>query len=253
MYLLYLDESGDPANWQEQQHFVIAGIAVYEFQIETLGKRLRAIQQKYLPDLSFPIVFHATDIRSGKGIFRNLQPDVREQLLISLYQAICDIRFPNLAIFGSVMDAGATIDAHQDRSSAFEEVISGFNSFLVIGHRLQHTNKGLVIIDKNREEQYKELLDNFQQQGTKYGYLANIVDIPYFARCRDTPMLQFADLCSYAIFRHYEKKDDKYLKLISPRIYRNIDGRMFGLKHITNIKPCGCLSCVTQKTIVPSG
>lgn len=252
MYLLYLDESGDPANWQEQQHFVIAGIAIHESQIAILGDKLGAIQQRYFPNLSFSIVFHATDIRSGKGIFRSLQPTVRQQLLESLYQAICEIRFPNLTIFGSVMDAGATQNGRQDRSVTFEEVISGFNSFLVIGHRLGHTNKGLIIVDKNREEQYKELLDDFKEQGTKYGYLLNIVDIPYFARCHDTPLLQFADLCSYAIYRHYDKGDDQYLKLILPHIYRNIDGRMFGLKHITTIKPCGCISCVTQKTIVPT-
>jgi len=251
MYLLYLDESGDPANWQEQQHFVIAGIAIHESQIATLSNKLRAIQQRYFPETPFSIVFHATEIRSGKGIFRTLQPTVREQLLESLYQAICDVRFPSLAIFGSVMDAGATQNVRQDRSVTFEEVISGFNSFLVMGHRLGRTNKGLVIIDKNREEQYKELLDNFQQQGTKYGYLLNIVDIPYFARCHDTPLLQFADLSSYAIYRCYEKGDDKYLKLILSHIYRNIDGKMFGLKHITTIKPCDCISCVTQKTIVP--
>ena len=238
MYLLYLDESGDTGNWQEQRNFVIAGIAVHEFSIELLGSKLRTIQKKYFPEMPVPLVFHATDIRSGHGIFRTLQPEIRENLLTELYQTICDNRFPTVAVFGSVMGVDSAKNPFEDRSTTFEEVVSGFNSFLVMGHRLGHTNKGLIIIDKNREEQYKQLLDTFQDVGTKYGYLANIVDIPYFARCHDTPMLQFADLCAYAIFRCYEKQDDKYLNLILPRIYRNVDGKMFGLKHITSSRPC---------------
>ena len=62
-------------------------------------------------------------------------------------------------------------------------------------------------------------------------------------------MLQLADLCSYALFRHYEKNDSTYLNPIANLFFRNADGRMFGLKHITKKKPCACISCVTQKTI----
>ena len=136
-----------------------------------------------------------------------------------------------------------------DRSKTFEEVISGFNSFLVENYKYSSGNKGLIIIDKNREETYKQLLDTFQAQGTKYGYLANIIDIPYFARCTDTPMLQLADLCSYALFRHYEKQDNTYLNMISDRIYKNAEGKMFGLKHITNNNNCDCLSCSNLKEV----
>jgi hypothetical protein len=64
-------------------------------------------------------------------------------------------------------------------------------------------------------------------------------------------MLQLADLCSYAIFRYYEHKDNKYLNLILPRLYKTMDGKLFGLKHITN-GACDCLSCVNQKTLVSS-
>lgn len=249
MYLLYLDESGDTGNWQEQSNFVIAGIAVYEFYLDTLSNRLKGVQHKYFPQMAFPIVFHATDIRSGKGIFRTLSPERREELLGDLYSIIHEIRFPNAAVFGADIGVEAAKNPYQDRSSIFEEVISGFNSFLVIQRRIQLEHKGLVIIDKYREEQYKELLDAFQEQGTKYGYVANIVDIPYFARCRDTPMLQIADLCAYAIFRYYEKQDDKYFSQVLPRLYRTPEGKLFGLKHITTNRKCECPACSFQKTL----
>jgi len=249
MYVLYLDESGEPSDWQNQKTFVIAGIAVWEFQIPTVGKKLRAIRKNYFPEIAFPIIFHATDIRRGKGIFRSFHSEVREKLLIDLYHSINDNRFPALVIFGAVMSIDAALNPNQVRRDTFEEVVASFNSFLVMQHRLHKTNRGLVILDRNRVEQYRDLLDSFQQEGTKYGYLANIVDIPYFARCRDTPMLQFADLCAYAMFRHYEKQDSTYLDMILPRIYRTITGKMFGMKHITKDKSCSCVSCTTQASL----
>ena len=88
MYLLYLDESGDPCAWQEHNHFVIAGIGVYEFEIEVLRKKLRAVQEKYFPGITVPIVFHATDIHSGKGKFRALTKETRKTLFDDLYN-IC--------------------------------------------------------------------------------------------------------------------------------------------------------------------
>lgn len=254
MYLLYLDESGDTSNWQQQSHFVIAGIGVFEFRIHGLETRLRDVQEKYFPQIPTPIVFHATDIHSGKDIFRTLSKDVREHLLEDLYNIIFENRFPNIIVFGAVLGRESSKNPYEDRSRTFEEVICSFNSFLVENYRIHHEreerfgNKGLVIIDKYREEQYKQLLDTFLEEGTKYGYLANIVDIPYFARCRDTPMLQLADLCAYAIFRFYVKHDDTYFNLIRPRLFRTVHGRLFGLKHIT-CNPCTCISCTSQGTL----
>lgn len=256
MYLLYLDESGDTGNWQQQKHFVIAGIGVYEFEIPTLGSKLKEAQKKYFPEITVPIVFHATDIHSGRGLFRTLTKETREELLKDLYSIICNNRFPKVVVFGAVIGIEDAKNPSTDRRSVFEEVICGFNSFLVEGYKFQRSankgfgNKGLIIIDKNREEQYKQLLDSFHDEGTKYGYLPNIVDIPYFARCHDTPLLQFADLSAYAIYRYYENQDNKYLELILPRIYKTLDGKMYGLKHLTT-KHCDCLPCVIQ-TALPS-
>ena len=247
MYLLYLDESGDTADWREQNNFVIAGVGVYEFRLKALSESLNDVQKKYFPNITVPIVFHATEIHSGVGRFRTFTKEKREELFADLYSIISNNRFPSLLVFGACLCVDAAENPYVDRSKTFEEVVSGFNSFLVENYKYSGGNKGLIIIDKNREETYKQLLDTFQAQGTKYGYLANIIDIPYFARCADTPMLQLADLCSYALFRHYEKQDNTYFNMISDRIYKNAEGKMFGLKHITNNNNCDCLSCSNLK------
>ncbi len=40
MYVLYLDESGDYANWSENNSFVLSGVAIHEGQIGTLSRAL---------------------------------------------------------------------------------------------------------------------------------------------------------------------------------------------------------------------
>ena len=253
MHILYPDESGEPRNMQEQTHFVIAGVAVHESCINYMSIKLREIQKSFFPDITYPIELHANEIRGGRGFFKDLPPEKREQILSQVYKTIISTRYPSLLICGAVMGLDAAKDANQVRKETFEEVCSSFNSFLVWEHRITHTQpKGLIIIDRNREDEYKQLLDSFRQNGTKYGYLGNIVDIPYFAQCRETPMLQAADFCSYAMYRYYEKQDDSYLNQIMQRIYKTIDGKMFGLKHITKKKPCSCVSCCTMELRHPN-
>jgi hypothetical protein len=79
MYILYLDESGDPNSWQQNKNFVIAGVAVHEGQITLISQRIRAIQEKYFPGISVPIEFHATEIRNGKGIFSDFNPVIENK------------------------------------------------------------------------------------------------------------------------------------------------------------------------------
>ena len=59
MYVLYLDESGTQ---KEANHFVLAGLAVFEREIHWFGQDLDALQAEYFPP-SPPLHFHATKLR----------------------------------------------------------------------------------------------------------------------------------------------------------------------------------------------
>ena len=243
MYLLYLDESGDPNHFVlGQNHFVLGGVAIHEGQIFALSKSLDAIQNRYFPSISIPINFHATEIRGGSGRYREFLPKIREQILKDIYDIIKNARFPNLIAFATVINVDVLQDASQARPSTLEDVCIRFNTFVMRQYKHGLPNKGLLIIDRNRAEEYRKLLRNYQEAGTRYGYLGNIVDIPYFARCHETRMLQLADFCAYAVFRYYERNDDRYLKQILPRFDRRRINQPDGLKHIIKA-PCKCIAC----------
>jgi hypothetical protein len=152
--------------------------------------------------------------------------------------------FPNLVVFAVGISIDAVKSPTQVLRDTFEEMCSRFNNFLIWEYRFNIKTKGLLIMDENRAGEYRQLLDDFQQSGTKYGYLGNIVDIPYFAKCHETRMLQLADFVANAVFRYYEKQEDKYLRIILPRVSRKpLNQELDGLKHITMDQSCKCFAC----------
>ncbi len=245
MYILYLDESGDPFSWQDQTHFVLGGVAVHEGQIFGLTRSLDAIQRTYFPDISLPLKLHATDIRNGKGAhFKRLRPNAREMLLADIYDLINRTRFPKLVAFAAAIHISAVSERHTVLPRVFEDVSERFNTFLMRQHKAGLPTKGMLIIDQAHEERYRSLVREFQTTGTRHKrYLGNIVDIPYFADGQHTRMLQLADHVSYAVFRYYEYSDDSYFKRVLPRFDKR--GPRLppdGLKHITH-QPCTCVAC----------
>lgn len=252
MYLLYLDESGVSNSWDKQKSFVIAGVAVHEGKIYELSNQIDILQKKYFPRISIPIEFHAHDIRQVKHHFRNVEPETRTEILKKIYSVIGNCNFPDLIVFATTIDITAVDDETKVLKKVFEDVCEKFNSFLMHQFKYkQKPSKGLLLIDKNREEIYRHLVNEFKKK-TSHGYLGNIVDIPYFARCNQTRMLQLADFVASAVFQYYEHNDDTYLKSISPCIYQGLPDWKpkfsLGFAHIIDdFKKCNCLVCSERK------
>jgi hypothetical protein len=247
MYLFYLDESGDAHTWEVQKHFVLGGVAIHEGQVFHLGKQLDEIQAHYFPGHHNPIAFHATDIRNGKGIFRELRPNIREQLLQEVYRCIENARFPNLIAFATAIHESSASSPDQVIHDTFQDICQRFNTLLNRQYNLGYIDKGLLIIDRSHEDRYKQLIADFKREGTEYGYLGNVVDIPFFARRHDTRMIQLADFCAYAVFRYYEKSDTSYFNHVLPRFdKRSPRHPPDGLKHIIR-SDCTCAACSWRK------
>ena len=248
MYIVYLDESGNPGSFRnDQDHFVIGGIAVHEGQIRRLSDRLDNIQTQFFPEISIPLKFHATDINSGRGRFRNIPAIDRQLLLDSLYEVIAESLYPHAVLFATAIHITAVVSAEQALRDTFEDITQRINTFLTRLHRSGNTQKSLLVIDRSDETEgkYRTLISDFRTSGTSYGYLGNIVDIPYFSQSGDTRLLQLADFVAYAVFRYYERDDRQFLDKIFARFDgRTKDSERDGLKHIiATTERCSCMAC----------
>ncbi len=249
LYILYLDESGDPQAW-EHNNFVLAGVAVHEGQVYQLGKQLDDIQARFFPGRPIPVPFHATDIRAGRGHFGGLDPGRRNELMGAVYSVLSSTAFPFLIAYATTMHVSKAESAQQVLHVTFQDLLQRFNRFLTRQFQHDQPNKGLLVIDQAHQERYRELFADFKRVGTEFqGYLTNIIDVPYFAGRRDTRMMQLADFCAFAVFRHYENNDNELFTSILPRFdRRGPRDPPDGLKHFTRL-PCKCEACAWRQPI----
>ena len=248
MYIVYLDESGDPNGWNSNQdHFVIGGIAVHEGQIRRLSARLDQIQSEFFPEISLPLKFHATDINTGHDRFRDLTDVNRQRMLGAVYRVMANERYPHVVLFATAIHITAVDSPEQALRDTFEDITQRINTFLVRLHKSGNPQKALLIIDRSQstEGRYRTLISDFRASGTSYGYLGNIVDIPYFSQSSETRLLQLADFVAYAVFRYFERNDSQFLDQILTRFDgRSRESERDGLKHIIQTsEACSCVAC----------
>jgi hypothetical protein len=243
MYILYLDEAGDPGSWNDSSNFVIGGVAVYEGQVYHYTAELDKIQQRYFPGIIIGIPFHGSQIRAGKGQFRSLGETRQNELLGDLYKIIGASPFPNLVAFATTAHISYAKNPDQVLHDVFQDICQRFNTFLLRLAQHGRPEKGLLIIDRAHEDHYRRFISEFQKSGTQYGYLGNIIDIPYFAGLQNTRMLQLADLCAYATYRRYENNDLSLFNMIADKFDNRSPKKPDGLKHFTTNKRCTCEAC----------
>jgi hypothetical protein len=97
---------------------------------------------------------------------------------------------------------------------AFEQLVSRFDLFLRRRHADGHSSKGLIIADPCSSAlcgALKSSLLEFQKAGTKWAQVYNIVESVLFLGSHESPGLQVADLCSYAVWRLVEFGDDQLI------------------------------------------
>ncbi len=129
LYLLYLDESGNPDDVQDR-HFVLAGAAVFERVAHFLSQAIDAVQTAHFPGVQ-PIPFHATEIRSGSGFWRGVALEKRNAVLEDLCGAVAAAQHPGMFLFASVIEKTATLYGEAAVKRATEEICVAFDRFLV--------------------------------------------------------------------------------------------------------------------------
>ena len=248
MYVLYIDESGNPDN-PEDRNFVLAGAAVFERVAYFLSQAFDSVQTAHFPGLP-PIPFHATEIRSGGGFWRSVPQEKRTAILGDLCAAVANAQHPGMFLFASVIHKTSALYGEAAVKRATEEICVSFDRFLVRQFKqFGDAQRGLIVFSEGQyHKRGRVWVQGFRELGTRVGALNNLADSPYFAAAKETRLLQVADLVSHAVFRLYERQDPT---LISPFLHRfdATGGIKYGITHITAQQAeCVCPRCFSQRT-----
>jgi hypothetical protein len=248
MYLLYVDESGNPDN-PADRYFVLAGAAIFERQTFHLSHDLDGVQRRHFPGLP-PVTFHATDIRSGSGFWRTVDKDKRRAILQEIGDTIAQANVPGVVLFGAAIEKTDALYGEAAVERATEEVCRRFDIFLMRRrNEFNDPQRGLLVFAEGRFHQRARLwVKGFRNLGTRWGVLVNLADIPYFASAAETRLLQIADFVAHAVYLLYERRDPSLFRSMIGR-FEQKEGIIHGLVHIARPgSTCDCPYCASRRT-----
>lgn len=249
MHLLYLDESGNE-NDPRDRYFVLAGLSLFERQTFFLMRAVEAIQEKHFPNRP-PVAFHASEIRSGRGFWRNVDPATRGEVLRDLTREILQSPERGRSLFAAAVEKDGTLYGEAAVEAATEQVCKRFDTMLTRLYR-QHNDpqRGLIIFSEGRFDARAKLwVREFHRRGTNWGAINNLADIPYFAAGKESRLLQVADLVAHAIWILFEKQDSSLASAILP-CFESRSGVLHGLAHVGASRgpTCPCPACASRRT-----
>lgn len=247
VYLLYLDDSGSVKNPTER-HFVLAGVAVFERVIYHLISETDQFVSGLGVGPVHDVELHASVMANGKKApwkGTMLRPD----RLAAIEGGLDLLKNANRGVvaFAVVVDKQA-VSPDDPVERAFEEICNRFNLFLARQwNRKGEKHRGLVVMDKTHyEETLQGLARDFRDQGTRWGNLRNLAEVPLFVDSAASRLIQIADLLAWAVWRRYEHNDTRYFDRIVGRF--DIEGGVLhGLVHFTHpTEQCMCPACMSR-------
>lgn len=201
-----------PPGGPDQEHFVLAGVSVFERSAHWLSIELDKIASRFNEQSPSDVELHGSPMFAGKNSWRRHPKQKRVDAIKDALRLIDGRRY---RIFASVVRKGA-ISPEDPVHCTFQQLVTRFDHFLAREHNhFNNTQRGLIIFDKSHKEApIQSLATQFKVDGHEWGNLRNMAEVPAFIDSKATRLIQLADLVAYAIHRKYEKDDTQFFEVI---------------------------------------
>ncbi len=246
MYVLYCDISGNVGGTTDK-HIVLGGVCIREDGIFHVIKELDDIVRESVLSLPYDTELHANEILAGRKFWRRIESEARKAFLKTCLEVFSGPSRHNMRTFGIVVEK-ANIEG-DPVLFAYEQLVTRFNAFLLRDHehnRKRHgafKHRGLIIFDSSRyEQELQGVAKEYRINGTRWGQLPFLGEVPLFSDSHASRLIQLADLVAYGLFRRFERNDREFLKVYAESFDRH-SHRTHGLYHLTSDTDCDCPSC----------
>ena len=248
MYLCYVDESGDTGQGRGcSRHLLLGAAALFEGRWSYVQKDFEDLLTHWFPIPPRPREIHSSDVRAGRNEFAALQRPQRQALLSDAYRIVTSLLDTEVRLFTIVVDKADWFARHPRKTGedlyehAFEDLVSRFDLFLRRRYAEGQASKGIMICDpcsSGLTTALKAALRRFQSAGTRWANLYNVVETVLFLESHESPGLQMADLCSYAVWRLVEYNDASFVMQLAgafdrePLTATRHPGKWHGVKYL---------------------
>lgn len=215
MYLCYVDESGD-TGLTGSKHLLLGAALLFEGRWAYAKADLDSLVTRYFPTPPRPTEIHCTEVRRGRGLYSHLTQPQREALFTDFCAVATGMLDIELRLFTIVYDKAWWRSQNAGKSGqdlyveAFENLVARIDLFLRRRSAAGQPSKGLMVVDQSSTSlsgALRAALGTFQQSGTRWSAIRNVIETVMFLGSHESPGLQLADLCSYAVWRLVEYSD----------------------------------------------
>lgn len=238
MHLFFLDESGAivPENKKHTEYFVIGGVIIPEIHWHEIYKKLRDIKRQYRITSEIKWRYFSPNNQEEENGMKHLTFEQKNEVRNKLYNIITS--YKSLKVISTVTNIKEAyklpyVNNQEDLYwYSYKQAVERFQYYLQDLSRDSGAEfNGLVIID-NRLSCDDNRLRNLHHKlmvvdRENYSNFNNLIEGLFIAPSHLSVGVQFADLVAGAIFRKFEKNDDRYYNQIKDSI-RNKNGNVMG-------------------------
>ncbi len=180
-------------------------------------------------------------------MFRDLSETRRREVEQRWCSVVAGLHETELTVFTVIADKRSWFQQNPTRTGdelyldLFEDLSSRFDLFLRRRNALGSPSKGIIIADPHKKDLSKALRRqqrSAQDSGNRWSRIHNLIETVFFLDSQESPGLQVADLCSYAVWRLIGSGDASLARAIrecfdreSPSSSRN-PGKWHGVKYL---------------------
>jgi hypothetical protein len=229
MYMMFVDESGDPgypadgkwANFGGSKIFAKVGVILHGWKWKAWNDRL--MQFKKRNGLAWNDEIKASHIRKGKDCFVGWDSVRRFKFLGDLAELIgLNV---DITLIGIVIDKRKVDITQRDRVinphiRSMEFLLERYNFFL----DNQRDKAGIVVLDPTHEKSDDEVryFQSYLQTHSEHLKPLHLVESTFFAKSHTSNMIQVADVCTNIFYNEmlHQRNEGPY-KAIHNRFFRN--------------------------------
>lgn len=206
-----MDASGDPGEYQPNKnshYYTLCGVVCTPDIAQTIASQFDAIINSHFfsKGVTPPVKIHYWELIKNREPYKQID---RKQLADDIFDLVVTSKCDLIGVcFDKVKCHRRPVVDH-----ALEAMTMRYQTYL----EKHDYDIGMIISDRedeNVQKSLQKLFQEFKRTGTRFKEIKNILDGLYFAPSSNSPCLQLADFCAYAVRCSYERRDQYRLNQI---------------------------------------
>lgn len=239
MHLLFIDESGTPPKPGKAypRYFVIGGIIMPEASWHGMRDGLLGLKARRNIRGELKWRYFAPDNEDAGNPMRGRDQEFRNSVREDVYKLIrSDKAVRTLAVVASASASYALGNINTPDAlyhATYKPITERFQYHLQdVRRRTKQQEFGLVVADHRGRDDDKRLRGHHQKllyaSGEFITNYSNLVEGLFLAPSHQSVGIQLADMVAGAVWRKFERNDDKYYQMVEPSLRRNPAGNVDG-------------------------